>query len=387
MIKWYACGVHEYIHQLPGWPKFTCDRDPLAEPLAEIRYKQGRLIGHMEALGFELRQEALLETITEDVVQTSAIEGEKLDLGTVRSSVARRLGLDIAGLLPADRNVEGIVEVMLDATSNYDQPLIADRLFDWHLALFPNSRSGLARITAGNWRDDKRGPMQVVSGPIGPEWVHYEAPAAKRVPKDMKAFLAWFESPSTTDPVLRAAVAHLWFVTIHPFDDGNGRIARAIADMALARSENSPQRFYSMSSQIRRERKTYYDSLQQAQRACLDITPWLRWFLACLGRAIEGSQHNLQAVLAKARFWDMASAHPLNPRQREVLNRVLNGFEGRLTTSKWATLARCSADTALRDITELLTWGLLMRGSERGRSTGYILPDLSRPFPAMAHAR
>ena len=376
----------DYIHELPGWPRFTWKRDRLAEPLAGIRYQQGKLIGHMEALGFELRQEALLTTITEDVVQSSAIEGDRLDLHQVRSSVARRLGLDIAGLTPSDRNVDGIVEMMLDATGNYDEPLTDDRLFGWHAALFPNSRSGLTRILTGAWREDRSGPMQVVSGAIGRERVHYQAPAAKRVPKDMKAFFSWFEKSATTDAVLHAAQAHLWFVTIHPFEDGNGRIARAIADMALARSENSPQRFYSMSAQIRRERSEYYSALQNAQKGSLDITAWMEWFLACLGRAIASAHGNLQSVLGKARFWEMAAAHSLNPRQRQVLNRVLDGFDGRLTSSKWAVLARCSADTALRDITELLGWGLLERGSERGRSTGYVLPDLARPIPARAYA-
>ena len=376
----------DYIHELPGWPRFTWKRDRLAEPLAGIRYQQGKLIGHMEALGFELRQEALLTTITEDVVQSSAIEGDRLDLHQVRSSVARRLGLDIAGLTPSDRNVDGIVEMMLDATGNYDEPLTDDRLFGWHAALFPNSRSGLTRILTGAWREDRSGPMQVVSGAIGRERVHYQAPAARRVPKDMTAFLRWFEKPPAADPVLCAAEAHLWFVTIHPFEDGNGRIARAIADMALARSENSPQRFYSMSAQIRRERGEYYSALQNAQRGNLDITAWMEWFLACLGRAIASAHGNLQSVLGKARFWEMAAAHSLNPRQRQVLNRVLDGFDGRLTSSKWAVLARCSADTALRDITELLGWGLLERGSERGRSTGYVLPDLARPIPARAYA-
>ncbi len=378
--------MSEYIHELPAWPEFRWNRDHLAEPLANIRYMQGRLVGHMEALGFELRQEALLETITEDVVQTSAIEGERLDLRQVRSSVARRLGLDIAGLTASDRNVDGVVEMMLDATSNYDQPLTANRLFEWHSALFPTARSGLTRILTGAWREDLAGPMQVVSGAIGRERVHYEAPPAKRVPKDMKSFFRWFEGTSGTDAVLRAAQAHLWFVTIHPFEDGNGRIGRAIADMALARSESSPQRFYSMSSQIHRERTDYYDSLQRAQKGSLEITPWMEWFLACLGRAIEGAHRNLKSVLGKARFWEMAALHPLNTRQRTVLNRVLNGFEGRLTSSKWAILAKCSADTALRDISELLSWGLLERGSERGRSTGYVLPDLARAVPARAYA-
>jgi Fic family protein len=364
-----------YIHQLPEWPRFDWSRERLAQPLAGVRYRQGRMIGHMEALGFELRQEAVLRTLSEDVVKSTEIEGEKLDAAQVRSSIARRLGIDIGALKPADREVEGVVEMMLDATLHYDRPLTADRLFGWHASLFPTGRSGLIKIRAGAWRDDSTGPMRVVSGPIGREHVHFEAPAAKRLGREMRKFLDWFNTPNAVDPVLRAAQAHLWFVTIHPFDDGNGRIGRAIADMSLARSENSPQRFYSMSAQIRQERAAYYNILERTQKGTLDVTPWMDWFLGCLGRAIDGAQTTLAAVLSKARFWDSVAGVAINERQRLVLNRLLDGFEGKLTTSKYAKLAKCSPDTALRDIMALVERGILIRGTERGRSTSYALAD------------
>ena len=362
-----------YIHQLKGWPRFHWSTDKLAEPLASVRHQQGRLMGHMEALGFNLQQEAVLETLTADVVKSSEIEGEKLDAGQVRSSIARRLGMDIGALKRADRNVEGVVEMMVDATRHYNQPLTAKRLFGWHASLFPTGRSGMTRIRAGAWRDDSRGPMQVVSGAMGKERVHFEAPKADRLPGEMAKFLAWFKGHAPIDSVLKAGLAHLWFVTIHPFDDGNGRIARAIADMALARSENSPQRFYSMSAQIRQEHKAYYDILEAAQKGTMDVTPWMEWFLGCLGRAIGGAQVTLSAVLAKARFWERIKAVPLNDRQRLVINRLLDGFEGKLTTSKYARLARCSQDTAHRDILALVDHAVLIQNPEGGRSTSYSL--------------
>jgi Fic family protein len=369
--------MKNYIHNLPDWPRFHWNRERLADPLADVRHQQGRLIGNMEALGFQLRQEAVLETLTADVLKTSEIEGEKLDAEQVRSSIARRLGMDIAGLKPADRNVEGIVEMMLDATRNYQQPLSAERLFAWHASLFPTGRSGMIKIRVGAWRGDDSGPMQVVSGPFGREKVHFEAPAAGRLDKEMAAFLDSFNQDRDIDPVLKAALAHLWFVSIHPFDDGNGRIARAIADMQLARSEGSPQRFYSMSAQIREERKAYYDILEQTQQGTMDITPWMDWFLGCLGRAIEGAHTTLGAVLKKARFWESIRAAPLNERQRLLLNRLLDGFEGKLTTVKWAKLAKCSHDTALRDIQDLVTRGVLVQNLGGGRSTSYSLANLS----------
>jgi Fic family protein len=369
----------QYLHELPEWPRFHWDREKLAETLAAIRHQQGRLIGNMETLGFPLRQEAVLKTLTADVLKTSEIEGEKLDTEQVRSSIARRLGIDIGALKPADRHVEGIVEMMLDATRNYQQPLTADRLFAWHEALFPTGRSGMTRIRVGVWRDDSTGPMQVVSGSPGREHVHFEAPAASGLGKDMTAYLDWFNNDSGgVDPVLKAALAHLWFVTIHPLDDGNGRMARAIADMALSRSEGTPQRFYSMSAQIGQERNAYYDILERTQKDTMDITPWMTWFLGCLGRAIEGAHTTLRGVLTKGRFWDSISGAAVNERQRLMLKRLHDGFEGKLTTVKWATLAKCSHDTALRDIQELVSRGILVRGAAGGRSTSYALANVSR---------
>src|SRR5712692_152421 len=364
-----------YIYELKDWPKFRWDTGRLARPLALVRHRQGRLIGRMESLGFNLRQEAVLRTLTADVLKSSEIEGEKLEADQVRSSIARRLGMEIGALKPADRNVEGIVEMMLDATGHYDQSLTADRLFGWHAVLFPTGRSGMKKIRAGAWRDDGTGPMEVVSGAIGNERVHFTAPPAARLEREMTAFLDWFNKPADIDEVLKAGLSHLWFVTVHPFDDGNGRIARAIADMALARSEQSPQRFYSMSTQIRQEHAAYYDVLERTQKRTMDVTPWMEWFLDCLGRAIDGAQTTLGAVLAKARLWERVRGVSLNERQTLVLNRLLDGFEGKLTTSKYAQLTKSSQDTALRDILPLVERGILVRGPEGGRSTGYALAD------------
>jgi Fic family protein len=362
-----------YIHQLGDWPGFRWNQEQLADRLAAVRHRQGRLIGRMEALGFQLRAEANLETLTEEVIKSSEIEGEILEKDQVRSSIARRLGMDIGALTPADRNVEGVVEMMLDATQKFAEPLTAERLFGWHASLFPTGRSGMAKITVGGWRDDKTGPMQVVSGPISRERVHYEAPEALRLDAEMKAFLDWFDKNEPTDLVLKAGVAHLWFVTIHPFEDGNGRIARAIADLTLARSEKNAQRFYSMSAQIREERKTYYDILEATQKGDLDITPWLKWFLGCLDRAFDGAETILAAVMTKARFWESHRDQSFNDRQRLVINRLLNGFEGKLTNAKYAKLAKCSSDTALRDIDDLVKRGVLARDAAGGRSTSYSL--------------
>ena len=341
--------------------------------LARVSREQGRLLGKMEALGFDLRSEAHLRTLTEDVVKSSEIEGERLDPEQVRSSIARRLGMDIGGLVPADRDVEGVVEMMLDATGNHAQPLTEDRLFAWHASLFPTGRSGMTKIRVGQWRHDNDGPMQVVSGPVGREKVHYRAPPADRVPDEMAKFLRWFEQPGDADPLLAAGLAHLWFVTIHPFDDGNGRIARAIADMTLARSEKTGQRFYSMSAQIRKEHKAYYDTLEWTQKGDLDVTRWQEWFLNCLLRAIEWAQETLSAVLQKARFRERFAREPLNKRQIKVLNRLLGGYEGKLTTSKWAKIAKCSQDTAYRDILDLIERGALRKEPGGGRSTSYSL--------------
>jgi Fic family protein len=372
-----------YIYDLLGWPHFQWDRERLVETLAAVRLQQGRLIGHMEALGFRLRTEAVLQTLTSDVIKSSEIEGERLDAEQVRSSIARKLGVDIGALKPSDRSVEGVVEMMVDATRQYDRPLTATRLFGWQAALFPTGRSGMRKVKTGRWRDDSTGPMQVVSGPEHREKVHFEAPAASRVPGEMKTFLKWFNAPPSGDAVVKSALAHLWFVTLHPFEDGNGRIARAITDMTLARSEGSPQRFYSMSAQIRQERNAYYDILERTQSGwsgtppTMDITAWMDWFLACLGRAVDGAQIDLKAILSKARFWETFASAPLNERQRKVVNRLLDGLEGKLTTSKYTKLTGCSHDTALRDILSLVERGILVRGEEGGRSTSYALREIA----------
>ena len=362
-----------YIHEQPDWPELTWAADELASPLAAVRHQQGRLLGKMESLGFELRREASLTVLTTDVVKSSAIEGEQLDPEEVRSSIARKLGLDIAGLPQPSRSVDGIVEMMLDATQQFDQPLTAERLYGWHAALFPTAHSGIHKIEVAQWRTDSAGPMQVVSGAIGKERVHFQAPAAERLDGEMQQFLGWLNGPNETDPVLRAALAHFWFVTIHPFEDGNGRIARAIADLSLARADGSPDRFYSMSSQIEADRKEYYRQLELTQRGDLDITGWLAWFVGCLGRAIDSSDERLAQVLNKARLWQRLQDRPVNERQRLVINRMLDGFEGFLSTSKYTKLAKCSADTALRDIRELLERGVLIQNPGRGRSTSYRL--------------
>jgi len=364
-----------YIYDSPNWPHFQWDHRKLAGLLAAVRHRQGRLIGRMEAMGFPLRKEATLHTLTLDVLKSSEIEGAILDRDQVRSSIARRLGMDIGALPPVDRNVEGIVEMMLDATQNYSTPLTAERLFAWQASLFPTGYSGMRKIAVGRWREDSAGPMQVVSGPLGQERVHFEAPPANRLEIEMTAFLPWFNGPDDTDPLLRAGIAHLWFVTIHPFEDGNGRIARAIADMVLARSENSSQRFYSMSAQIRIERKSYYGMLEKTQKEGLDVTPWLEWFISCLDRAFDGTEKTLDSVLRKARFWQVHAGSSFNTRQRLMLNKLLEGFEGKLTSSKWAAMAKCSQDTALRDILDLVEHSVLTRDPGGGRSTSYSLVE------------
>ena len=364
-----------YIYERADWPQFRWSEEKLAAQLARVRHHQGRLIGRMEGLGFQFQAEAVLQTLTEEVIKSSEIEGEVLDREQVRSSIARRLGMDIGALMPADRHVEGVVEMMLDATQKYAEPLTIERLFAWHAALFPTGRSGMSRITVGGWRDDKSGPMRVISGPMGRERIHYQAPAAKMLRREMQGFLKWFNATTKIDPVVKAALAHLWFVTIHPFDDGNGRIARAITDMALSSSEHSAQRFYSMSAQIRLERKAYYDTLEMTQKGSLDVTPWLQWFLDCLDRTFDRADDTLASVLKKARFWDKHANASFNGRQREMINRLLNGFVGKLTSSKWAQIAKCSQDTALRDIDDLVKRGVLVKDAGGGRSTSYSLAD------------
>ncbi len=364
-----------YIYQLKAWPDFSWDQEELSELLACVRHRQGRLLGRMEALGFHLQEEAVLATLTQDVLKSSEIEGEILDRDQVRSSIARRLGMEIAGIVPAERHVEGVVDMALDATQDFKKPLTADRLKDWHAALFPTGRSGMHKIDVGTWRRDRDGPMQVVSGPIEKERVHYEAPAAKLLNSEMKKFITWANLEDKTDPVLRAALAHLWFVTIHPFDDGNGRIARAVADWALARSESSAQRFYSMSSQIRTERKEYYDILEKTQKGKLDVTQWMIWFLGCLNRAFDGTEVILSSVLRKEQFWKTPETGSINDRQKLMINKLLDGFEGKLTSSKWATIAKCSQDTAHRDIQGLIEKGMLIKDTSGGRSTSYLLKE------------
>lgn len=364
-----------YIHEDIDWPNFNWDERLLAPLLVEIRHRQGRLLGHMEALGFHLRDEAHLATLTVDIVKSSAIEGESMDAQEVRSSLARKLGMEVGGALPASRHVEGVVEMMLNATQKYGEPLTRERLFAWHAALFPTGYSGMRKITVGAWRTMEAGPMQVVSGGIGREKVHFEAPAALKLDDEVNAFLQWFNALPSIDPVLKAALAHFWFVTIHPFEDGNGRIARAIADMALARADGTATRFYSMSAQIEAERKKYYQILESSQKGSLEITLWMKWFLECLGRALERAHTTLAGVLRKARVWDKINISAINDRQRLVINRLLDGFEGNLTSSKYAQLAHCSADTALRDIRALLDRGTLSQNPSRGRSTSYRLCD------------
>ena len=365
-----------YIHEKASWPQLKWNDAKLLPLLADVRHRQGRLLGRMEGLGFRLRAEASLTTLTADVIKSSAIEGELLDAEQVRSSIARRLGLDFGGNTKSSRDVEGVVEMMLDATQKYAEPLTAERLFGWHASLFPTGRSGMRRITVGALRPAEIGPMQVVSGSIGRERIHFEAPASDRLQGEIAAFLEWFEAANGIDPVLKAGIAHFWFVTIHPFEDGNGRISRAIADMALARAEGTIERFYSMSTQIEAEKRQYYLNLEQSQKGGVDITSWLEWFLGCLGRAVAGAENGLANVLRKAKTWErINNQSPVNERQRKVINRLLDGFEGKLSTSKYAKLAKCSNDTALRDIGILIKQGILIQDSGGGRNTSYHLVE------------
>ena len=363
-----------YIYQTKDWPNFTWDNVKLLTLLANVRHLQGRLLGQMESLGFKLKEEAVLSTLTLDVLKSTEIEGEILNKNQVRSSIARKLGLEISGLVDSPRNVDGVVEMMLDATQNYMLPITTERFFGWHAALFPTGYSGMYKIEVGKYRS---GDMQVVSGAMGKEKVHYEAPKADDMDAEMNRFVDWFNSTSfDIDPVLKAAIAHFWFVTIHPFDDGNGRIARAITDLQLSRSDGSSQRFYSMSNQILVERKEYYAALEKAQQGTNDITDWLIWFLSCLKNALENSGDVLDSVLIKARFWERHSQTLMNDRQRLMLNKLLDGFEGKLTSSKWAKMAKCSQDTAIRDIQDLINKSVLQKEAEGGRSTNY---ELSHP--------
>ena len=369
-------GKYTYIWQRPDWPRWRFDLAALATPLAAVSRVQGELFGRLADVGLALRDQAALSALTEDVVQTSAIEGETLDVQSVRSSVARRLGVDIGALAPVDRHVEGVVEMVLDATGASQEPLTAERLFGWHAALFPTGFSGLNRIEVGQWRTDAEGPMQVVSGPHQRRQVHFEAPAANRVGEEMQRFLAWANAETGEPVLLKSGLAHLWFVTIHPFDDGNGRIARAVGDLFLARADGHAHRFYSLSAEIQRRRADYYDVLERTQRGELDVTDWLRWFLDTLGSAVTAAQAGLEGVLFKARFWRRWSGTPINARQIKLLNRLLDGFDGKLTSGRWARMAGCSSDTALRDISELIRLGVLAQTEGGGRSTSYELAAL-----------
>lgn len=368
-------AMAQYIHNLPNWPEFTWNQEQISPLLAAVRHRQGRLLGKMESMGFNLQAEANLHTLTLDIIKSSEIEGEILDAGQVRSSIARRLGMDVAEILiPSDRHVEGVVEMMLDATQKYNDPLTDERLFNWHAAMFPTGRSGMVKIAVGSYRDNtKDDPMQVVSGAMGREKIHFQAPESEILQKEMSALLEWFNNESPTDAVLKAAIAHLWFVTIHPFDDGNGRMARAITDMQLSRADQNTQRFYSMSSQIRAERNAYYDILEETQKESLDITLWIEWFLRCLDRALNNTDETLAIVFKKARFWEKHTTTALNDRQRTMLNKVLDGFDGKLTSTKWAKITKSSQDTAGRDIQDLITKGILGKETGGGRSTNYAL--------------
>lgn len=369
-------GDKSYIWQQPDWPNWRYDAQRLAPLLTQVHHVQGLLLGQMRNLGLGQSDQATLSTLTSEVLKTSEIEGELLDPDTVRSSLARRLGIEVGAVALQDQRVDGVVDMVLDATQNYKKPLTRKRLLGWHLGLFPTGYSGDIKIRVGNWRDDAAGPMQVVSGPMGREKVHYEAPPAELAPKEMSNFLNWFNQDQDLDLFVKSGLAHLWFVTIHPFEDGNGRIGRAVCDMVLARSEQSAQRFYSLSTQIRKERKNYYNLLEHTQKDSLEVTKWLEWFLGTLLRALQGAEESLNGVLTKARFWQHWAGTSLNDRQINLLNRLLDGFTGNLTSKKWAVIAKCSPDTALRDITDLITKGVLMKAPAGGRSTHYKLKPL-----------
>ena len=362
-----------YIYERSKWPEFKWNTDEVLALLIKVRNLQGLVIGQMEALGFDLKDQANLEILTQDVLRSSEIEGELLNPEQVRSSIVRQLGLDISGLVHSDRNVDGVVEMMIDATENFNKPLNKQRLFGWHNALFPTGYSGMYRLLVGKWRDDSTGPMQVVSGPIGKEKIHYQAPSSSCLEKEMKKFLEWFNHHQDIDLVIKAALAHLWFVTLHPFEDGNGRIARALTDMILAQSDGQSYRFYSMSAQIRNERKQYYDILELTQKGELDVTEWLQWFLYCLLNALKLSKKILKKVIFKHKFWTDNTSRIENERQKKILNKLFDGFDGKLTSSKWAKIGKCSQDTALRDINDLIDKQILYKLPKGGRSTGYAL--------------
>ena len=362
-----------YIHEKDNWTDFTWNEKLISKELAETRNLQGRLLGKMESLGFDQQDEAVLNTLTLEIVKSSEIEGEILDLEQVRSSIARRLGIELAGAIESERHIDGIVEMMLDATQRYDLPITKDRLFGWHSVLFPTGWSNMYKITVADWRKDSTGPMQVVSGAMGKEKVHFEAPSSERIDSEIKTLIHWIESENEIDPVLKSSIAYLWFITIHPFEDGNGRITRALTEMLLARSDKSVKRFYSMSSQIRIQRKQYYEILEKTQKGTSEITDWILWFLECLKNSFESTSELLSKILIKAEFWKINSKTILNERQQKMLNKLLDGFEGKLTTSKWGKICKCSQDTALRDVQDLIKKDMLRKEKSGGRSTNYKL--------------
>lgn len=365
-----------YIHQKEDWPNFKWSNEAILTLLGKVRNLQGKIVGKMENLGFELKSEAALTTLTLDVIKSTEIEGEILNPEQVRSSVARRLGMEIENSIFSERNVDGVVDMLIDATQNFKSELTQDRLFDWQASLFPTGRSGMSKIIVGDWRKDTTDPMQVVSGAMGKEKVHFEALYSDLIDAEMKHFLQWFNEKKEIDPVLKAGIAHLWFITIHPFEDGNGRISRALTDLLLARADGISQRYYSMSSQIRIDRKSYYDTLEKTQQSTLDITTWLKWFLNCLIKALNESDEILKKVLYKHKFWNAYGIEIQNERQKLMLNKLLDKFDGKLTSSKWAKMTKCSNDTALRDIHDLIKKGVLRKGQAGGRSTNYELIEL-----------
>ncbi len=365
--------MSRYIYQKKHWPTFTWDNEHLIVPLGEVRNLQGRLIGSMESLGFDLQSEASLATLTLDIIKTAEIEGEILNPEEVRSSLARRLGMEVSGLIPSDRNVDGVVDMMLDAIQNHKLIISEDRLFGWHSSLFPSGRSGMYKIIVGSYREDSTGPMQVVSGGMGKERVHFQSPSSAKIKKEMTRLFNWLNGENNMDPVLKAGIAHFWFITIHPFEDGNGRIARAITDLLLTRADGVTQRYYSMSAQIQKERKKYYSILETSQKGTLDITIWLGWFLDCLLNALMASKEILEKVFIKHKFWNKYFKEKFNDRQRLMLNKILDGFKEKVTTGKWAKIAKCSNDSALRDIQDLVTRKILKKEVAGGRSTSYDL--------------
>ena len=368
--------MNQFIYQKQEWPKFRWDNEYLLPKIGKVRNEQGKILGFMGSIGFELRKEASFEALTIDILNTNEIEGEILNRAEVRSSLARRLGMDLVGLIPSARNVDGVVDMMVDAIENNEQEISEERLYGWHSSLFPSGRSGMYKILTGQYRQDTTGPMQVVSGALGKEKIHFQAPSSEMVKMEMNKFIKWFNNEEHYDPVIKAGIAHLWFLTIHPFEDGNGRIARALTDLLLARADGVIQRYYSMSAQILQERKSYYEMLEKTQKGTLDITMWLDWFIDCLMKSLNASSDILSKVIAKAKFWNKYAMESFNDRQKIMLNKLMDDFFGKLTSKKWAKITKCSADTALRDIQDLISKGIIRKESAGGRSTNYEMVKL-----------